>query len=225
MKSSLKRNGYADKTASKQTEKERIIEAMDIIRFGERLKSAMEDSGLNYMALSKLSGLSEATIRKYVHGKIYPGIDSAALVAHACNVPVEWLISGKSAAENNNPQQSPTERTELNLLLQRMNTQDLDALLDVFYNIGIKGVLERLQQPTRQATQADSDLDEQENAIRSLNIRESLKDAICMALAGNEETDKEILRRIESRVRTGSPGSQTVATPEQEMKPVSNKSA
>lgn len=72
MKSSLKRNGYADKTASKQTEKERIIEAMDIIRFGERLKSAMEDSGLNYMALSKLSGLSEATIRKYVHGKIYP---------------------------------------------------------------------------------------------------------------------------------------------------------
>ncbi|AEJ55996.1 hypothetical protein UMNF18_1396 [Escherichia coli UMNF18] len=46
-----------------------------------------------------------------------------------------------------------------------------------------------------------------------------------MALAGNEETDKEILRRIESRARTGSPGGQTVATPEQETKPVSKKSA
>ncbi|WP_413178329.1 hypothetical protein [Escherichia coli] len=138
---------------------------------------------------------------------------------------MEWLISGKSATENNNSQQSPTERTELNLLLQRMNTQDLDALLDVFYNIGIKGVLERLQQPTRQAKQAYNDLDEQENAIRSLNIRESLKDAMCMALDGNEETDKEILRRIESRARTGSPGGETIATPEQETKPVSKKPA
>ena len=225
MKNSLKRNGYADKTASNQTEKERIIEAMDIIRFGERLKSAMEDSGLNYMSLSKLSGLSEATIRNYVQGKIYPGIDSAALVAHACNVPVEWLISGKSATENNNPQKNPTERTELNILLQRMNARDLDALLDVFYNIGIKGVLERLQQPTRQATQTDSDLDEQENAIRRLNIRESLNDAICMALAGNEETDKEILRRIESRNRARAPGGSASVTPEQETKPVSKKSA
>ncbi len=108
-------------------------------------------------------------------------------------------------------------------ILEMTSAEDQFNLFRALCEFGIKGVLEHLQQPTRQATQADSDLDEQETAIRSLNIRESLKDAICMALAGNEETDKEILRRIESRARAGSPGGQTVATPEQETKPVSKK--
>ena len=105
------------------------------------------------------------------------------------------------------------------------SAEDQFNLFRALCEFGIKGVLEHLQQPTRQATQADSDQDEQENAIRSLNIRESLKDVICMALDGNEETGKEILRRIESRARAGSPGGQTVATPEQETKPVNKKSA
>ncbi|ECA2810360.1 XRE family transcriptional regulator [Salmonella enterica subsp. enterica serovar Newport] len=218
MKNSLKRSGYADKSANKQLEKERIIEQMSIIRFGERLKSAMEESGLNYMSLSKLSGLSEATVRKYAQGKIFPGIDSAALVAHACGVSLEWLISGKSATEDNNPHSVQSGNTELNLLLQRMSAQDVDRLLDAFYNIGIKGVLERLQPPLEHPENAKT-------AIRSLNIRESLKEAFCMALEGNEETDREILRRIESRNRARSPGDHTAATPEPHNNTVTKKQA
>lgn len=44
--------------------------------------------------LGRKSGMSETTIRKYLRGDIYPGIDSAALVAEACGVSLVWLICG-----------------------------------------------------------------------------------------------------------------------------------
>lgn len=211
MKNQTKRNGYADKSAEKKTEKERIIEQTSIIHFGERLKEAMGKQGLSHLTLSKISGLSETTIRKYIQGKIYPGIDSAALVAHACGVSIEWLLTGKSdkpdyshgLAEEIKPQQ----HDELDLILQRMREEERLHLLDAFYNIGIKGVLQQLKQPQMQSEDA-------EEAIRALPIRESLKDAVCMALAGNEETDREILRGIERRARSRAAESGHTAEPE-----------
>lgn len=211
MKNSIKRNGYANKSDDKKIEQERIIEQSSIIHFGERLKQAMEKQGLTHLTLSKISGLSETTIRKYVQGKIYPGIDSAALVAHACDVSIEWLLTGKSDTTDYNqggqPKTSP-QQDELSLVLQRISKVDREHLLEKFYEIGIKGVLQQLQQPSEQPESA-------EEAIRALNIRESLKDAICMALPGDEYTDREILRGIESRARERSPdGSQTPTTPD-----------
>lgn len=211
MKNQIKRNGYANKSAEKKTEKDRIIEQTSIIYFGERLKEAMEKQGLSHLTLSKLSGLSETTIRKYIQGKIYPGIDSAALVAHACGVSIEWLLTGKSDTTDYSPgvaeEVKPQQHDELDLILQRMHKEERLHLLDAFYNIGIKGVLQQLKQPQIQPEDA-------EEAIRALPIRESLKDAVCMALAGNEETDREILRGIERRARSRVAESCHTAAPE-----------
>ncbi|EEZ4810808.1 TPA: bacteriophage CI repressor [Escherichia coli] len=204
-----------------QDRKESIQDRIKQLIGTRSLRKATSDWGLPY-----------STINNYFEKGTTPGLNVVATIAKLENVSLEWLVYGenrsipivekaKVATEDvNRPDTSIVDE-----ILRRAAPEDRERLIDMLCCIGIKGVLERLQQPTRQAKQAYNDLDEQENAIRSLNIRESLKDAMCMALDGNEETDKEILRRIESRARTGSPGGETIATPEQETKPVSKKPA
>lgn len=186
-------------------------------------------------ALARQSGLSEASIRKYVKGDSYPTIDNAAKVADACGVSLAWLLTGEDCGtDDNHKRPVANKKTQskaltdayndaqngLQLILANLLPEDAEMLFSTLCKVGINGVLARLHATGDHVLSADL-----ETVIRSLNIRESLKDVICMALDGNEETDKEILRRIESRTRAGSPGGQTVATPEQETKPVSKKSA
>ncbi|EFB9235143.1 helix-turn-helix domain containing protein [Escherichia coli] len=211
-------------------------QATDDFSFSQNRKESIQDRIKQLVGTRSLRkatsdwGLPYSTINNYFEKGTTPGLNVVATIAKLENVSLEWLVYGEN---NSDPiiekekvpaEDVPPPNTSIvDEILRRAAPEDRERLIDMLCCIGIKGVLERLQQPTRQATQADIDLDEQETAIRSLNIRESLKDAICMALAGNEETDKEILRRIESRARAGSPGGQTVATPEQETKPVSKK--
>ncbi len=210
----------ADDFSFSQNRKESIQDRIKQLVGTRSLRKATSDWGLPY-----------STINNYFEKGTTPGLNVVATIAKLENVSLEWLVYGESECDPIIEKKVPTEDVNrpntsiVDEILRRATPEDRERLIDMLCCIGIKGVLERLQQPTRQATQADSDLDEQENAIRSLNIRESLKDAMCMALDGNEETDKEILRRIESRIRAGSPGGHTVATPEQETKPVSKKSA
>ena len=204
-----------------------------IVRFNERLRIAMGD--MSNHALARQSGLSEASIRKYVKGDSYPTIDNAAKVADACGVSLAWLLTGEDCGtDDNHKRPGANKKTQkkalsdayndaqngLQLILANLLPEDAEMLFSTLCKVGINGVLARLHATGDHVLSADP-----ETVIRSLNIRESLKDAISVALAGNEETDKEILRRIESRARTGSPGGQTAATPEQETKPVSKKSA
>ncbi|MDD8651342.1 helix-turn-helix domain-containing protein [Escherichia coli] len=211
-------------------------QATDDFSFSQNRKESIQDRIKQLVGTRSLRkatsdwGLPYSTINNYFEKGTTPGLNVVATIAKLENVSLEWLVYGEN---NSDPiiekekvpaeDVTPPNTSIVDEILRRAAPEDRERLIDMLCCIGIKGVLERLQQPTRQATQADIDLDEQETAIRSLNIRESLKDAICMALAGNEETDKEILRRIESRARAGSPGGQTVATPEQETKPVSKK--
>ncbi|MEB0965002.1 helix-turn-helix transcriptional regulator [Citrobacter braakii] len=195
-----------------------------IVRFGERLEKAM--GGLNKSEVARRSGLSEASVRKYLRGDSYPTIDSAARVADACGVSLTWLLTGEQQQDSGSilheKCESKFDSHEDSIefivsLLGFVSSNDRKALATAASEIGIKGILSRL------ATPVETDA---ETAIRSLNIRESLKDAVCiMALAGNEETDREILRRLEASIHTQVPGDRTVPTPEQESKPVDKKSA
>lgn len=194
-----------------------------IVRFGERLEKAM--GGLNKSEVARRSGLSEASVRKYLRGDSYPTIDSAARVADACGVSLMWLLTGKSEQDDGSIQHKKNEQkfdvSENSIefivsLLGFVSCKDRKALATAASEIGIKGILNRLATPVETDT---------ETAIRNLNIRESLKDAMCEALAGNEETDREILQSIKSLNRGGPPGDNTAITPEQEAKSVNKKSA
>ncbi|EKP2867478.1 helix-turn-helix transcriptional regulator [Escherichia coli] len=202
---------------------DRTFHNEQIVRFGERLEKAM--GGLNKSEIARRSGLSEASVRKYLRGDSYPTIDSAARVADACGVSLMWLLTGEQPQgdDSNN-----YENIELKFdcdddsvalivsLLGFVSSKDRKALAIAASEIGVKGILNRL------ATSVETDI---ETVIRNLNIRDSLKEAICVALAGNEETDKEILQRAKSCIRTGTPGDRVPVTPEQETKPVNKKSA
>lgn len=211
----------SDDFSFSQGRKESIQDRIKQLIGTRSLRKATSDWGLPY-----------STINNYFEKGTTPGLNVVATIAKLENVSLEWLVYGenknipiveraKMATEDvNRPDTSIVDE-----ILRRAAPEDRERLIDMLCCIGIKGVLERLQQPTRQAKQADSDLDEQENAIQSLNIRKSLKDAIRVALHGNEDTDREILRIVESHIRPQSPGDQTDVTPEQETKSVSKKSA
>ncbi|ELL6061418.1 helix-turn-helix transcriptional regulator [Shigella sonnei] len=214
-----------EKNGKEQTSLERTIEENSIVRFKDRLKEAM--GSISNHAFARKCGLSEASIRKYIRGESYPTIDNAAKLAAACDVSLGWLLTGgdEEFSHHNQTERAPEPKTfppecrvekyaehqsnaALQAMMQCVSPQDAKSLYQVLCNIGIKGVLQQLQHPSEQPESA-------EEAIRALNIRESLKDAICMALPGNEYTDREILRGIESRARERSPdGSQPLTTPD-----------
>lgn len=204
-----------------------------IVRFSERLRIAMGD--MSNHALARQSGLSEASIRKYVKGDSYPTIDNAAKVADACGVSLAWLLTGEDCGNDDNHKRPVTnKRTQkrvldnahndahngLQLILANLLPEDAEMLFATLCKVGIDGVLARLHATDDHVLSADPEM-----VIRSLNIRESLKDAISVALAGNEETDKEILQRAKSCIRAETPGDRVPVTPEQETKPVNKKSA
>ncbi|MFJ1217026.1 helix-turn-helix domain-containing protein [Yersinia enterocolitica] len=209
----------------------RTIASEAIVRFSERLKEAM--NGMSNHALARQSGLSEAAIRKYIKGDSYPTIDNAAKVADACGVTLMWLLTGDDCGQllQQNPPDITNKETHranknhynsarnaLSLMLNGMSSEDIQTLFLALCNIGIKGVLGQLKHiPNSTMTIKD--------AIQALDIRESLKEAIYVALDGNEEIDREILQSIKSLNRGGPPGDNTVVTPEQENDSVGKKLA
>ncbi|BDI47854.1 helix-turn-helix domain-containing protein [Salmonella enterica subsp. enterica serovar Derby] len=210
----------ADDFSFSQNRKESIQDRIKQLVGTRSLRKATSDWGLPY-----------STINNYFEKGTTPGLNVVATIAKLENVSLEWLVYGESDRDPIIEKKVPTEDVNrpntsiVDEILRRATPEDRERLIDMLCCIGIKGVLERLQQPTRQTKQADSELEEQRKAIQSLNIRQSLKDVVCMALAGDEENDKEILRRAKAIFCAGTPGDRVPVTPEQETKPVNKKSA
>ncbi|OCG22955.1 MULTISPECIES: LexA family transcriptional regulator [unclassified Gilliamella] len=79
----------------KQDEKEktRILTDTGVINFRNRLNLVLE--GISGNAFAKKVGMSEAVIRDYLSGKTYPALNRLAIIAQKCDVPIEWLATGK----------------------------------------------------------------------------------------------------------------------------------
>ncbi len=103
------------------------------------------------------------------------------------NVSVEWLATGK-AVDNKQETYSldaDATRSAWLMVLDSLNNKDVTALIRAIHRKGIEGLLSAAQEPL-----------DIEDSIDKLQIRPTLKQAIKIALAGDESTDKEILRRI-----------------------------
>lgn len=88
--------------------------------------------------------MSETTIRKYLRGDIYPGIDSAALVADACGVSLLWLISGiEQKGEVANADMIASD-TILTTILQRLPEEQSRMLADAIIIHGVSGIIAAL---------------------------------------------------------------------------------
>ncbi|NUF26736.1 Phage repressor protein C, contains Cro/C1-type HTH and peptisase s24 domains [Gilliamella bombicola] len=76
-----------------EEEKTRILTSTGVIDFKKRLNLVLE--GVSGNAFAKKVGMSEAVIRDYLSGKTYPALNRLAIIAQKCDVPIEWLATGK----------------------------------------------------------------------------------------------------------------------------------
>ncbi|EKI3357322.1 helix-turn-helix transcriptional regulator [Salmonella enterica] len=219
-----------EKNANTEKCTDRTFNVTTIERFSERLKEAMQ--GVSNHEIARRSGLSEAAIRKYVKGESYPTIDNAAKVADACGVSLSWLLteqepsqlftnnnSHHSANANNLTHSNKTDQATIDgilLLLSGVASSDVQSLFQALCNVGIKGILSKLQQPEAQHSQPEREYTTQEleAMIMTLPVRESLKTAFARGITAGEDADKEILRILESHQQGLSPegsGNKTTA--------------
>jgi transcriptional regulator with XRE-family HTH domain len=65
---------------------------MDAKKFSERLSLCMKQNGLNGAELSSISGVTTATISRYLNGLRVPTVDNIIQLADALNVSVDYLL-------------------------------------------------------------------------------------------------------------------------------------
>ncbi|EJK1074257.1 helix-turn-helix transcriptional regulator [Salmonella enterica] len=197
-----------------------------IERFGERLKLAMK--GMTKSELARRSGISEGAIRKYLIGESYPAINNAAKVADACNVPLPWLLLGDDASsdyttqiqQNSTIEAGDRASSTLISLLSMVSERDRNALAVAASEIGIKGILSKLQQPEAQHSQPEREYtrEEQEAMLRALPISEKVKNTASLALALGDDANQEILEILDDVKRRFSPEDGATSTPDSSLK-------
>ncbi|WP_289997796.1 helix-turn-helix domain-containing protein [Photorhabdus laumondii] len=144
-------------------------------------------------------GLSYSTLNNYIIRDSIPALNVAQSICDIEGVTLDWLATGDHRLQSHNQTttiheqlKSSTERsTAWQSILDSLEDRDVDALIKLIHRKGIEGIL---AEPPKTKTSTIED------TINELPIRETLKQAIKMALAGNESTDKEILRCITTLV-------------------------
>lgn len=66
--------------------------------FAERLASVAEKSG-GPSRLAEKAGISASAMSRYLAGGVFPNLSSAAAIAHAGDVTLDWLGTGRGSAE------------------------------------------------------------------------------------------------------------------------------
>lgn len=69
--------------------------------FQENVKKLMEESGMNQKQLSGKSGISEASLCRYLSGSLQPRIDIVENIAKAFGVPASSLIGDEMNISQN----------------------------------------------------------------------------------------------------------------------------
>ncbi|WP_394231189.1 helix-turn-helix domain-containing protein [Salmonella enterica] len=210
---------------------------------GLRLREERERLGLSQPALGKIGGVTKLTQLNYEKGKGMPDAAYLYTIHKALGINIHYILTGirtpditaKSSTVINQgpetPQAGDSTSGEIAILLRRANEEDKERLLNALCEIGIKGILNKLQQSdtSPQATQTTTPpvqpgreltIEEIKAMIMSLPVRDSLKAAFARGLHANKEADQEILRILESHERAPSPDGDSVpsVTPDSALK-------
>ncbi|AUM42538.1 DNA-binding protein [Salmonella enterica] len=144
--------------------------------------------------------------------RVVPGVKGHQVYFYLHDLPntIQLLFAGKT-------EKSPMKHG-LNFglisMLEMTSPEDQLNLFQAICEIGIKGILSKLQQPDAQHSQPEREYTTQEleTMIMTLPVRESLKTAFARGITAGEDADKEILRILESHERGVSPGGDSDAT-------------
>lgn len=75
---------------------------MDLSVFADRLKQARQKMDLNYKQLSELSKTTSTALSNYEKGEKMPNLESAAKIAVALGVSIDWLCGIEDVEKDNN---------------------------------------------------------------------------------------------------------------------------
>lgn len=71
-------------------------------RIATTMKCMMEENHMTVKELADTMYISKSSVQEYLKGRRSMGIDTLELLAHRLNVPVEYLVSGKTSAPPSN---------------------------------------------------------------------------------------------------------------------------
>ncbi len=167
--------------------------------FKDRLKLLIGERSIRTAA--KDWGLSFSTLNNYLTKSTDPALSTVKSIAIQEGVSLDWLVNGMEfsieAKENANLHDKNELLTVSNAMFGMMTTQQLSQLIMAITKKGVDGLLESV------SAGIDYNMD---HSIDSLQIRPTLKQAIKLAMAGDESLDQEILRRIEEKKNTDETG-------------------
>ncbi|UCQ39646.1 helix-turn-helix domain-containing protein [Edwardsiella piscicida] len=110
-----------------------------IERFGERLRSAIGAESVN--AFAKRCGISEATIRKYMSGNTYPGIDKMHSLSKSTGKSISWLISGdeESLVKKNEPSHDELLKW-WGIIFDSLNSDEKQVIISQYQRHGVNAL-------------------------------------------------------------------------------------
>ncbi|MCG9951628.1 helix-turn-helix domain-containing protein [Providencia rettgeri] len=173
-------------------DEKQIIHDETLIRFKERLKSAMGD--ISNLELSRKSGVSESVIRRYLSGKSYPGLDKLIAIANAVQCSVEWLATGNTESNSQHIAHDTPNKTagDISTILNSLSDDELSVIHNFIIREGVNSLLRLVATNTSSMTNRNL-----ETIIDTLPLRPMLKNAIKIGLTNNGEYDREILHALE----------------------------
>jgi transcriptional regulator with XRE-family HTH domain len=92
--------------------------------FAKKVKTLMSEKNINQKELSKMSGVSEATLCRYLKGDSTPRLDIVINVSKALGVNETYLLGG----ENNQNQGNPYVETRNIIMRNRSDLSDTEKL-------------------------------------------------------------------------------------------------
>ncbi|EAR6709791.1 hypothetical protein EWN99_24370 [Salmonella enterica] len=175
--------------------------------------------------------IPKSTLNNYFYRGSHPRIDIIQQIASKEGVSAEWLLAKCDTKTNGEKKETSEVTQEKKLdedlqiisLLNMVSQEDKKALLKGILEIGIKGVLSRLQQPDDQRSQPERKYtkEEQEAMLRALPISERAKNTASLVLALGDDAQKEIFEILEDFKRRIAPegnADNTAVTPDPSLK-------
>lgn len=193
---------YKEKPTLEEKKPVRIISEDQIIRFGERLKIAM--NGMSNNAFAKQCGWSEKVIRNYLNGESYPSLDRLVVIANVSGCSIGWLASGcmdddsdnltnKDSGQTVEAHATPEQQQVWREVLDRMTPDERKMVIDKIFRYGITALLAPIEasrqpeQPVRSQFPWPDDLPEKTGISHN---------AMVMAMMYDTMTDQERLELL-----------------------------
>ncbi|SPZ17237.1 Uncharacterised protein [Providencia rettgeri] len=163
--------------------------------FKDRLKTLIGERSVRGAA--KDWGLSVSTLNNYLNRGTEPTLSVLETISSVENVSIDWLVKGIQMPKiliQQKHQKDESRKTWM-MIYDSLSNDEANDIMKFIHRYGVLNAFKTNQMNHIELTDVSEVID-------SLEIRPTLKQAIKLALAGDESMDREILHRIEEKKNT-----------------------